>query len=359
MTSQGEGRQTLNKILIHSTFGANNVLFDPDPMDGTRDAAILLRQELKRRGYRLETADDHTVEDCAWVFFYDAPSVRPYGGWRGPDRWVRDRLAGRRRPRNLYQECRRAGLERLALFLWEPPSTTPENWNPRLHDRFPLVFTWHDGLVDGKKYHKIHYPQLRRFPEVPDTPFSQKKLLINISANKISFHPQQLYSARRAGIRHFERSCPDDFDLYGYGWDHLPIGLLRELWPFPVRRYPSYRGTVPRKWDVMPGYRFSLCYENIRDEPGYVTEKIFDSMRCGCVPIYWGASNITDYVNGEAFVDRRQFGSDQELEDHISGVTEVEYGRYQEAIQAYLHSERFAAFLPPTFVDTVISVLDL
>ncbi len=131
------------------------------------------------------------------------------------------------------------------------------------------------------------------------------------------------------------------------------------LWPFPVHRYPSYRGTVPRKWDVMPRYRFSLCYENIRDEPSYVTEKIFDSMRCGCVPIYWGASNITDYVDGEAFVDRRQFGSDQELEDYIWGVTEVEYGRYQEAIRAYLQCEQFVAFLPPAFVDTVISVLDL
>ena len=79
----------MKTILIHSTSGGNNTLFDPDPIDGTGDAAILLRQELRSRGYRLETSDGHTLEDCAWVFFYDAPSVRPYGGWRGPDRWQR------------------------------------------------------------------------------------------------------------------------------------------------------------------------------------------------------------------------------------------------------------------------------
>jgi hypothetical protein len=52
----------------------------------------------------------------------------------------------------------------------------------------------------------------------------------------------------------------------------------------------------------------------MRDEPGWITEKIFDCMRADCVPVYWGASNVLDYVDPEAFVDRRRFASNSELE---------------------------------------------
>jgi hypothetical protein len=64
-------------------------------------------------------------------------------------------------------------------------------------------------------------------------------------------------------------------------------------------------------------------------------------------------------VDAEAFVDRRRFESNWELEKYISGVTEQEYSRFQEASRTYLHSERFARFLPPAFADTIIGVLNL
>jgi alpha(1,3/1,4) fucosyltransferase len=346
-----------HKIIVQAAY---DVDFGGPFVDGTREATALLRTALQAKGYTLDAAGDQSLADAAWILFYDAPSVNPYGGWRGPDRWLRARLAARRGPRNMFRSALEAGLQdHMALFLWEPPSTTPENYAQRLHTRFPLVFTWHDGLVDGGRYRKIVYPQLSQWPEIPGVPFREKKLLVNISANKMSLHPRQLYSARRAAIRHFERRRPTEFDLYGWGWDYLPMGVLRELWPRPVHRYPSYRGSVRWKWEVMPYYRFSLCYENIRDESGYVTEKIFDSMRCGCVPIYWGASNVETYVSPEAFVDRRRFDSDADLEYFISDMSEVEHRRYLEAIRGYLNSEAFGRFSPQVFVDTVMDGLGL
>jgi len=343
-------------ILIHAADGNT---FDPNARDGISDPGIFLRDKLFSLGYRLEMSADHSLDECAWVFFYDATSVLRYSGLRGIGRWMRDHLLKRRLLRNLYIECRQAGLaQRMALFLWEPPSTTPANYDPRLHGLFPIVFTWNDALVDGHKFHKIFHPQPRQFPDIPAIPFKQKKLLVNISANKLTRHPRELYSARRATIRHFERMRPDDFDLYGVGWDR-PANLVERIVPPAWRRYPSYRGTVRNKWDVFPRYRFSVCYENIRDEPGYVTEKVFDSMRAGCVPIYWGASNITDYVDAGTIIDRRQFGSDRELEDFITRVTKNEYERFQTNIKTYLAGERFARFLPPIFADTIITILNL
>ena len=370
----------MRTILIHSPSVSNNQMFDPNERDqndfGTKkecgdtrmlegaltrvnDPAIYLRERLFQCGYNLKSADNNPLEDCAWVFFYDAKSVRPYSGWRGLARKIKTIIQGRPLVRNLYDECIRAGMgNRIALFLWEAPAVCPENWDPDLHKLFPVIFTSHDELVDSHKIFKVCVPQVRQFPEIPQIPFIQRKLLVNISMNKFSRHPQELYSARRASIRYFERVHADSFDLFGVRWNR-PGTLTERYVPWIRRSYNSYRGAVKNKWEVMPGYRFCICYENVRDVPGYVTEKIFDSMRCGCVPIYWGANNINDYVDAEAFIDRRRFKSDAELDEYISNMTEREYGGFQDAILKYLAGPRFSRFLPPAFTDTIINTLKL
>jgi hypothetical protein len=202
--------------------------------------------------------------------------------------------------------------------------------------------------VDGKKFHKFRLPLPREFPEVPDIPFKRRKLLVNISGNKRSSHPRELYSARRETIRYFERHHPEQFGFYGTGWNQKGDDL-----------YPSYSGTVKHKWDVYPNFRFGLCYENVRDEPGYVTEKMFDCMRAGCVPVYWGASNICELVAPETFVDRRKFSSDAELADFLLGVDESRHEQYLRSIRTFLRTEQFAEFLPPAFAESVFRVLSL
>jgi len=334
-------------------------MFDPDERDGYNDPAIYLRERLYQLGYELKTADNNTLDDCEWVFFYDGISVKPYSDWRGLARKLKSRLLRRPLVRDLYSECIYKGMEsRIALFLWEASAVSPANWNPELHKLFPIIFTWNDKFVDGRKFIKIHWPQTRQFPTVLKIPFRDRKLLVNISMNKYALHPRELYSARRASIIHFERTQPANFDLYGVGWNQ-PTNLFERIIPLTQQYYSCYRGTVRNKWEIYPYYRFSLCYENIRDEPGYVTEKIFDSMRSRCVPIYWGASNITEYVDAEAFIDRRGFKSDIELESYLISMAQKEYEKLQEAMQDYLHSARFAKFLPPAYADTIIKTLNL
>lgn len=334
-------------------------MFDPNARDGCNDPSIHLRERLYQYGYVLKTADNNALDDCEWVLFCDGESVKPYAGWRGMARRLKANLQRRPLFRNLFDECVKAGLEhRIALFLGEPPSVDPANWDPDLHKLFPLIFTWHDSYIDGRKFIKIHWPQARQFPIVPKIAFKDRKLLVNISMNKFSHHPRELYSARRDAIRYFEQNQPENFDLYGVGWNR-PVNILEKILPFSRQIYRSYRGTVKNKWDVIPQYRFSLCYENLYGEPGQVTEKIFDCMRAGCVPIYLGAPNIDNYVDNDAFIDRRRFNSDSELEAFLSSITEKEYVRFQEAMLEYLSSDRFAKFLPVAYADTIINALKL
>jgi hypothetical protein len=44
------------------------------------------------------------------------------------------------------------------------------------------------------------------------------------------------------------------------------------------------------KLSFLRHYRFNLCPEN-SNYPGYCTEKIFEAITSGCIPIYWGSDN--------------------------------------------------------------------
>ena len=116
---------------------------------------------------------------------------------------------------------------------------------------------------------------------------------------------------------------------------------------------------MQHKWDVLPKYKFNICYENIRDERDYVSQRIFDVLRCGCVPIYLGAPNIEEYVDKNAYLDRSAFASNRELAQYISTISEEEYNRFLEAGRDYLASDQFKLFLSPHFVKTIVDALGL
>jgi hypothetical protein len=60
--------------------------------------------------------------------------------------------------------------------------------------------------------------------------------------------------------------------------------------------------------------------------------------------VYFGASNIEDYVDRDAFIDYRRFGSLDELTEYIGLMPDHEYREYQEAILRYLKSDKYAKY---------------
>ena len=42
-------------------------------------------------------------------------------------------------------------------------------------------------------------------------------------------------------------------------------------------------------------FRFNLAFENSQS-PGYVTEKVYDGLSAGTIPVYWGAPDVDEYV---------------------------------------------------------------
>ncbi|MFA5250302.1 MAG: glycosyltransferase family 10 [Parachlamydiales bacterium] len=221
--------------------------------------------------------------------------------------------------------------KRLILFLWEPPSTVPKNYQTKYHRYFSRIYTWNDSLVDNRKYFQFYYPEKRLSP-VTAKPFGNKKLLAMVARCKSSQHLNELYSHREREIEFFEKT--EDFSLFGMGWDK--------------KQYRNYRGAIDTK-EVLRDFRFCLCYENIHKIHGYVTEKIFDAFYFRTVPVYLGADNITDYIPENCFIDRRKFSSLEALYAYLKNMPEKEHQAYLENIERFLNSPESDRFSPERF----------
>ena len=250
--------------------------------------------------------------------------------------WVFWNLGGKMKELDLS----RIPKERLVLFMWEPPTVEPRVYTKEIQDLFGKIFTWDDDLVDNRKFFKFNYTNLRkRINSIPD--FNQKKFCVMINSCLHSRYPKELYSERENVIRFFEDK-PGEFDLFGRNW----------------KDFKNWKGTTKHKLATLSQYRFCICYENTRDIKGYITEKIFDCFAAGCVPIYWGASNVTDYIPPECFIDRRHFKSTNEVYLYLKQMDQREYDRYLENAARYITSEQAKIFsrdaLVKLFMDELI-----
>ena len=55
------------------------------------------------------------------------------------------------------------------------------------------------------------------------------------------------------------------------------------------------------KVDLLKNFTFNIAFENLV-QTGYVTEKLFEALLAGCIPIYWGAPEADFDFNPERFI---------------------------------------------------------
>ncbi|VXD16063.1 hypothetical protein PL8927_520005 [Planktothrix serta PCC 8927] len=104
-------------------------------------------------------------------------------------------------------------------------------------------------------------------------------------------------------------------DIYGQGWGER------------VSLEDSREGDwTMRKFEILQDYHFNLCLENTI-APYYCTEKIWDAIIAGCLPIYYGGKHSTIYEDfpPNSFIDYCQFDSPVELFNYIDLMEFSEY----------------------------------
>lgn len=225
------------------------------------------------------------------------------------------------------------------LFQKEPPTNSPYPYKrlPRLLKFYDAIFLFHKMKEMPKRVSYAMWPPEFReeFEEFFAVPKDKFLIMMNHNARPHAFFDKELYSERLRVIKFFSQS--NDFDLYGGRWDKRPF--------FPFWHYYSsiqrcWRGRVDDdKIKTFASYKFSIAFENSK-YPGYVSEKIFDSFLAGCIPVYLGAPDITDYVPADCFIDMRNFKSYAELEKYLRSLFRDERLGYQNRIRKYLLSQK-------------------
>ena len=316
----------------------NDAIFDFN--DPTRYKYYSLRNKFLKYGYEMHTSDIVSPREADVVLFHDL-------------------VPG-------FEHRIDKSKQNYALLI-ESPLIRPESYKIKNHRWFNKVFTWSDKLLrlNSGIYVKINYSF--HFPISVSTGLKGRdKLIAWIVSNKLSSGANELYSKRKEIIRWFENNHPEDFDLFGRGWDRFNFGEFKFLrvWckippvrflfdKFLTEKFPSYKGQVKNKRKVLECYKFALAFENVKDEAGYITEKIFDAFFAGCVPVYMGANNILDYIPDSCFVNFRNFSSLCDLYLFMCDMSDDEYLAYQNRIVEFLKSDAATKFKIESFVNEV------
>ena len=82
------------------------------------------------------------------------------------------------------------------------------------------------------------------------------------------------------------------------------------------RFHNNIGGRVIDKIEFIRRYKFTFAFESI-SYPGYTTEKIFEPMLVGSIPIYWGNELIHRDFNTKSFLNWHDYNNDEALIEKI------------------------------------------
>ena len=164
----------------------------------------------------------------------------------------------------------------ISIMVLEPPAIHGMHlralrWSWR---RFFRVFSYDAALLDAIPNGVFFAHGGTWVPEWRDLTLSKSRMVSLIASDKRSQEGHRL----RHQIADWARGEGLDLDVMGRGYT-----------PFDA------------KAEGLASYRYSVVIENGRVE-NYFTEKLLDAILCRTVPIYWGCSNIADFMDTSGMI---------------------------------------------------------
>ena len=111
------------------------------------------------------------------------------------------------------------------------------------------------------------------------------------------------------------------------------------------RHFNNFGPPVADKLTFLKDYRFNLAFENSQST-GYVTEKLIEPLLMGCIPIYWGAPDVTRDFNPACMINVSDFPDFNAAVDYIIQADRDESIRLQ-----HLRASIFTNNLAPNILD--------
>lgn len=222
------------------------------------------------------------------------------------------------------------------LILLEHPYIRPQNFFifPK---RYKKIFGCDLRLKNYKNFIYLKYPHF--WPKIEKNIKRDIRYSMVCSNRNILIGPPKysLYNKRQEIIDFCENIPKLDFNLYGSGWNniHCKIGIknriLQLLNKFGLislerkNKLRNYRGIIKNKFQLLSNSKFNFCFENISNFQGYISEKIWDSIAAGSIPIYWPSWEIPEeYIPRRCYIDASKFPNFNALFNYLESITDKE-----------------------------------
>jgi hypothetical protein len=361
----------MKRVLIRPTFQdwrGNRLFTEGTSWQGRyRGAFSTWKEKAMALGIQIDTWDQAPLRSCDLLWLLDLPASRKE-----------------------FEQIRsqvRPGTP-IVLQVFESPTIAPFGLisGNRKHVSAVVTYELPNGSPAIPKSFHYHLPVPIVWP-VKNRPFSERKGLLMCYSNRVSgfwairqpslaglpffgrmlagwkcppsllreLSCGDLYGERRAIAREAERYMPDLLDVFGAGWNGEQISWCPL---YPNRPYRCQRVEAKAsKHELSAEYRFVMAYENFCGRRGYISEKIFDALQAGSVPVYLGEERIVEFVSPKAFVDARNFRTRRELLAYLQSCPELEWREMREAGQRFLRSAAFESFTDDTFAERMTDVL--
>jgi hypothetical protein len=256
------------------------------------------------------------------------------------------------------------------LIRTEPQSVRPDQYLPHTINRYGLVLTL--GVLEASS-NDFPWPyEINSDPCLPIDPILPRefylslgnftldygnwqrrtKNLVLIASNKVSPISNNNYKLRRdlAKSGHLEI-----LEVFGSMWslnllarfkhrlavvtNSLKRGVIPNFGQILGGMFTAYRsncGRVSDKHEVLRNSKFSLVVEN---DAGVITEKLFDSIINGCIPVYFGTRKLPHEL--EACVIRFDTCDVKEISLNLNGFSPEFIAKKLTSIDAFLNSSFF------------------
>jgi hypothetical protein len=206
---------------------------------------------------------------------------------------------------------KRIPVERRLLIALEPKAIIPSQYSRRVAREYKSVFV--NSPIQALSLDNAKLMTLGSLPSLSEV---NKAILENlrstrepgslgiINENKYSFVKGNLYKTRRSLVELIANSGIR-VDLAGSGWQEGVVPTLRKQFlafasatmqrahvdlsnfQSPLASNPNLalHGRVPSAVEFLRDFEFALVVEN---DPDYISEKLFNAILAGCVPLYVG-----------------------------------------------------------------------
>jgi hypothetical protein len=210
-----------------------------------------------------------------------------------------------------------------------------------------------DGIISWKYCNHPNVLKINAHPFLPANLMTRSEFKLSLPLAMVNSNRTLTFNCGYQLRQSFIKNSNGLIDLYGKGWDRKRFAedsILKYLNSrhfdnaFRISPPECFKGTIRNKSDIKNKYKAHLVVENFY-ENDYITEKIWDVLALGSIPVYKGPPNLYDIfdISNKFFIDLREFNEVDDLLNYINHLSYEEYNSF------------FNNFLKFTQVDNIFN----